>query len=392
MDSSTLKSSGEPLQQAVALENAKDTENPRTEYEEYLDLNREFTGERLRKLVRKVDWHVLPQLIIIYLLAHIDRNNAGNARLFGAEADMKLSGQDWNTGLSIFFVTYAAGGVAGAFSGLLAYGIGHLDGLFSFLVAASAWFVLNDTPAKVTKWLTPEERRFLVLRARYAAGGETGIAETEKFSWKAAREAFRCRHAVHRHIFNLGYTAAVAQAMTAPPYIFAALVTLFTGWAADRWQQRMLAIAIPNSIAVCGFIIMMVTSRYPELPGATLFLATGGLYPVSPAVTAWIALNCAGSMKRAVGIGAMLSFSQLGGIVGSNIYIKAQSATYPIGFGISLGMLAVFGVIWPAIYWVILKRINAKRAAIPVEEIHAKYTEQQLSDMGDLSPLFRYST
>ncbi|KAF6817753.1 MFS nicotinic acid transporter [Colletotrichum sojae] len=509
MDSSNSKSSGERVKQAVALENAKGPESPRSEYEEYLDLNREFTGKRLQKLVRKVDWHVLPQLIIIYLLAYIDRNNVGNARLFGAEADMKLSGQDWNTGLSVFFVTYAAGGVpsnialkrfgpriwlpfllfcvsliiigssmqinvhgwlafrvllgwfeagvfpgcsfilttwynsaeihtrmaiffcaasgAGAFSGLLAYGIGHLDGtlgfrgwrwiyclegLFSFLVAVSAWFVLNDTPTKVTKWLTPEERRFLVLRARYAAGGETGIAETETFSWKAAREAFTSFHiyaiaatqftvsvAVYGYtlilptiVFNLGYTAAVAQVMTAPPYIFAALATFFTGWAADRWQQRMFAVVIPISIAVCGFIIMMITSRYPELPGATLFgvfLATGGLYPVSPAVTAWIALNCAGSMKRAVGIGAMLSFSQLGGIVGSNIYIKAQSPTYPIGFGISLGMLAVFGVVWPAIYWVILKRINAKRAAIPVEEIHAKYTEQQLSDMGDLSPLFR---
>lgn len=55
-------------------------------------------------------------------------------------------------------------------------------------------------------------------------------------------------------------------------------------------------------------------------------------------------------------------------------------------------MLIVFGVIWPVIYWVILKRTNAKRDAIPAEEIHAKYTDQELSDMGDRSPLFRYST
>jgi hypothetical protein len=48
-----------------------------------------------------------------------------------------------------------------------------------------------------------------------------------------------------------------------------------------------------------------------------VFLTTAGLYPISPAVTAWIALNCAGSMKRAVGIGAMISFSQLGGVSNS---------------------------------------------------------------------------
>lgn len=79
---------------------------------------------------------------------------------------------------------------------------------------------------------------------------------------------------------------------------------------------------------------MIVSTRYEHLPGVTcklsilpiesedkltrkvfgVFLATAGLYPISPAATAWIALNCAGSMKRAVGIGAMISLSQLGGV------------------------------------------------------------------------------
>ncbi|KAF4950176.1 hypothetical protein FSARC_13282 [Fusarium sarcochroum] len=481
----------------TAMDVAKGSVHVHTEYDEYLDLRREFTGQRLQKLVRKVDWHVLPQLIIIYLMSYVDRTNVGNAKLFGAIPDMGMTGQDWNTALSVFFVTYAAGDLvtgtlgnrvlgldilidakqqswvdsisllgffeagifpgcsfiltywyspaeihsrmtifycgasaAGAFSGLLAYGIGHLDytwgyrgwrfiycieGLFSLLLAIVGFWVLNDTPAKVTKWLTPEEKKFLILRNRYAAGGETGIAEKEEFSWKAAKDAFTSFHiyavalmeftlcvTVYGYSFilptiisNLGYTAANAQAMTAPPYIFACIVTVFSGWAADRYKQRMLSVVLPNSLAACGFIIMMVTSRYPHLPGVTLlgvFLTTAGLYPISPAVTAWIALNCAGSMKRAVGIGAMISFSQLGGIVGSNIYIAGQSPTYPVGFGISLGMLVVFGIIWPIIYYFMLKGINKKRAAIPIEEVQAKYSEQQLSEMGDRSPLFRYST
>ncbi|KAJ4250913.1 hypothetical protein NW762_011563 [Fusarium torreyae] len=412
----------------TAMDVAKGSVHAHTEYDEYLDLCRDFTGQRLQLLVRKVDWHVLPQLIIIYLMSYVDRTNVGNAKLFGAIPDMGMTGQDWNTALSVFFVTYAAGGVAGAFSGLLAYGIGHLDytwgfrgwrfiycieGLFSLILSILALWVLNDTPAKITKWLTPEEKKFLVLRNRFAAGGETGIAEKEEFSWKAAKDAFTSFHiyavalmeftlcvTVYGYSFilptiNLGYTAANAQAMTAPPYIFACIVTVFSGWAADRYKQRMLSVVLPNSLAACGFIIMMVTSQYPHLPGVTLFgvfLTTAGLYPISPAVTAWIALNCAGSMRRAVGIGAMISFSQLGGIVGSNIYIAGQAPTYPVGFGISLGMLVVCGIIWPIIYYFILKGINQKRAAIPLEEIQAKYTEQQLSDMGDRSPLFRYST
>lgn len=47
-----------------------------------------------------------------------------------------------------------------------------------------------DTPTKVKGWLSPEEKRYLVLRHRYGAGGETGVAEKEEFSWKAAKDAF----------------------------------------------------------------------------------------------------------------------------------------------------------------------------------------------------------
>lgn len=304
-------------------------------------------------------------------------------------------------------------------------------GVFTFLLALGAFWFVYDTPAKVGGWLTPEEKQFLILRHKYSAGGETGVAEKSEFSWKHAASAFKSFHiyatvlieftlcvTVYGYSFilptiisNLGYDAAEAQAMTVPPYVFACLVTAFSGWAADRYQQRMLSVLLPNLMALAGFIIVLASVRYPAVPGVTLFgvfLITGGLYPISPAVTAWISLNCAGTMKRAVGIAAMVSFSQLGGvgflnskhkipinhlqIVGSNIYISSQAPTYPVGFGISMGMLAVFGCIWPVIYYFILKRINAKRAAMDENEIRARYTEEELSEMGDMSPLFRYAT
>lgn len=81
------------------------------EYDEYQALKEKFTGERLKKLVRKTDMRILPPLILIYLLTYVDRTNVGNAKLFGAAADLGMSGQQWNTALSVFFVTYALGGV-----------------------------------------------------------------------------------------------------------------------------------------------------------------------------------------------------------------------------------------------------------------------------------------
>ncbi|KAJ4371410.1 hypothetical protein N0V83_004627 [Neocucurbitaria cava] len=481
------------------------------EYDEYVGLCEVMTEDKMKKLVRKIDIRVLPQLIILYLMSYIDRTNVGNAKLFGALADMGLSGQDWNTALSVFFITYALGAVpsnimlqkfgpriwlptimlcvsiiliccsmqstmagwttfrvllglveagvfpgcsavlttwyaaglnevsmrkcadihccrysphevhtrmtifymgasaAGAFSGLLAYAIGQLDGtwgykgwrwifclegIFTALLSIAAFWIIHDTPSKVS-WLTAEEKRFVVLRHKFSAGGESGVAEKEEFSLAAVRQVFEKSSLIMSSIKNLGYSAATAQAMTAPPYIFASLVTVFSGWAADRYKQRMLSVLLPNLLAMIGFIIIIVSVRYKDLPGVTLFgifFAIGGLYPISPAVTAWTALNLAGTMKRSVGIGAMIAFSQLGGIVGSNIYISTQSPTYPVGFGVSISMLGLFGIVWPACYSFMLKRINANRAKISAEEVRAKYTEKELAEMGDESPLFRYST
>jgi len=34
-----------------------------------------------KKLMRKVDWHVIPWLALLYLLSYLDRGNVGNARV-----------------------------------------------------------------------------------------------------------------------------------------------------------------------------------------------------------------------------------------------------------------------------------------------------------------------
>lgn len=139
----------------------------------------------------------------------------------------------------------------------------------------------------------------------------------------------------------------------------------------------------------------MVTVRHANLIGVTLFgifLAAGGLYPVSPTVTAWISQNQAGSSKRAVSIGIVFMGSCLSGLIGSNIYLPGEDPTYPTGFGISIAFIAIGGWVSPILYWLWLKRVNAQRAAVPEEEVRARYSEVELVEMGDKSPLFRFQT
>ncbi|KAI5309745.1 hypothetical protein KEM55_002511, partial [Ascosphaera atra] len=60
-----------------------------------------------RKLMLKVDWHLLPPLVILYLLAFLDRVNISNATIFHLKEDLDIvEGMKYNTALTIFFVPY----------------------------------------------------------------------------------------------------------------------------------------------------------------------------------------------------------------------------------------------------------------------------------------------
>ena len=59
-----------------------------------------------KKLVAKIDFRVIPVLSIMYLLAFLDRTNIANASVFGLQDDLGLTGTQYNTSLTIFFVPY----------------------------------------------------------------------------------------------------------------------------------------------------------------------------------------------------------------------------------------------------------------------------------------------
>ena len=58
------------------------------------------------KLVRKIDIHLLPMLVIMYIMNYLDRNNIAAARLAGLEEELNLSSTQYLTCLSILFVGY----------------------------------------------------------------------------------------------------------------------------------------------------------------------------------------------------------------------------------------------------------------------------------------------
>jgi hypothetical protein len=69
---------------------------------------------------------------------------------------------------------------------------------------------------------------------------------------------------------------------------------------------------------------------------------------------------------------------------------KTQSSDF-LGYGICLAAVSIACTLAIILYF-LLRRENARRDAMSEEEVRAKYTADELAEMGDKSPLFRYET
>ena len=72
------------------------------EREEYEYLLSTFDKKRQERLLRKIDWRLLPILSLFYLISFMDRANIGNAKLQGLEEDLNLTPGEYNWYIGIF--------------------------------------------------------------------------------------------------------------------------------------------------------------------------------------------------------------------------------------------------------------------------------------------------
>lgn len=179
-------------------------------------------------------------------------------------------------------------------------------------------------------------------------------------------------------------------------YLAAVIAVLVVAFWSDRAKSRTPFIMGGYSVAVIGFIGQLAIP-HTRLTGVTyffLFLIAIGLYSPYVCIVCLCANNLAPSSKRAVGMALMITVGNLGGIVGSNIYLAKQAPKYPAGFGTCLAVICC-SIITTFLLRLNLKKENERRDAFMVgktpEEVAAAYTEEELLALGDKSPFFRYT-
>jgi len=325
--------------------------------------------------------------------------------------------------MALFF---SAVGIAGAFSGLLAYGISFmsgvgglagwrwifiLEGIATVLVACAAFFLVYDFP-ETAFFLTEEERTFVIWRLKFQSQkeGEMGaeVAQSDEFSWEAVRSAFtdwQCYAGIVMFwgivaplygialflptiIKALGFKTTTAQLLTVPIYAFAAGMSILFAWLSDRAGKRTPFILPLMFVILVGFVMCISSSR-PGVVYAGIFIATAGVYGAYPGNIALISNNLAGSSKRAAGMALHVAGGNLSGAMASNFYRAKDSPRYILGHALEIGFVCA-GIVAVSILVVNYMRINKKRARQLAAGEHNTFTPKELSDMGDRAITFRY--
>lgn len=167
--------------------------------------------------------------------------------------------------------------------------------------------------------------------------------------------------------------------MTIPIYFTSFLATLGISWLADRRQRRWPFIVGPYTVALLGFI-GLTSIPHPRLPGLTyafLFAIPAGVHPGVITLVSWMSNNLSPTWKRAVGMAMTLSLGNLGGVVGSNIYLAREAPRYWTGYGTSLAC-AFVGIMSTLILRWAWSQENKRRDQISESEVRERYTDRKL--------------
>lgn len=79
--------------------------------QEDIDFVANFPDERKKVIIRKVDFRLVPMLVLLYLIAYLDKTNIGNAKIEGMTEDLSLHGIQYNVVVAIFFIPFVLCGM-----------------------------------------------------------------------------------------------------------------------------------------------------------------------------------------------------------------------------------------------------------------------------------------
>jgi len=305
--------------------------------------------------------------------------------------------------------------VAGAFGGLIAFGIQHIqssvqnwrilfiiEGIPPVILGVVTYYYLPNRPESTT-YLTERERKIAVERMNRGTSGDIGAVVNRAHVMAAFRDwrlyvggviyfGLNCALAsigafLPTIIATLGFTNALAQLLTVPPYVVSAIVMVAFSFSSDRLQSRGILMAISSAIGGLGYLLLIVVPDNVHARYFATFCITSGTYTTIGLTIAWFGHNLGSETKKAAGIPLFMAIGQCGSVLGSHLYPKTEGPRYIKGFGVSSALLFV-AALCCVIISVSYRLDNRKR-----DLLYGKpepNTRVNTHELADKAPDFRY--
>lgn len=333
---------------------------------------------------------------------------------------------------------FVAAAIAGAVGGLIAYGIGFMDGVGGY--RAWRWiFIIEGIPSIVvgimfwifmpndldtSHFMSLEDRAFLVMR-REREVGQT--ASAQKFHWDDVKEGasdwkiwsfciaqfgadtmlygfsiFLPVSATPNHhergrlmfcktiIHGIGaWTVPQAQALTIPVYTLGAVTYLVVAWISDKSQQRALYTCLFCAVSIIGYGLLISNSG-SKAHYTGCFLVAMGLYVAVGIPLAWMPTNLPRYGKRTFATGLQVAIGNASGIMAPFLYPATDGPRYVKGHGVTLALVGFAAVVYASMSgW--LRRENRARMAFKRDDLMEGKTEDEINEIGDRNPRFLYT-
>ncbi|KAL0071860.1 hypothetical protein AAF712_000782 [Marasmius tenuissimus] len=455
-----------------------------------------------RRLLRKLDWCILPPLTIMYLCNALDKGNVGNAKTDGWDKDVGLVGNQYYLLVMIFYVPfclfgtpiaifvkrysaarvlplmmigfgsmslfsgiatnfsqifairfflgifesamlpgvvyylstfyqrgelasrialfYAAAAIAGAFSGLIAWGVFHLQDqkhhawqyLFWIEGASTVFFAIICffwLPRSAATWwlLTDEEKE--VARRRILNDSSVTINEKLKLS-----EAFRpfkdplywvwalislcfgvplasVNNFLPQIVGSLGYDTLKTNLYTVAPNVVGTVMLLILAFSSDYFRERSIHICIPLAISLVGFIVLGSINPVERRNVAyfACFLLTMGASAPSVLVATWYNNNTPKENGRAVVTAVMVAIANASGLISTNVFRAQDEPKYVPALATSAAF-GGFAIVLVASVGLWMRWDNRKRDIAQGVKMTAADVPTEVLGDGPKSPSFRY--
>ncbi|XMA19635.1 hypothetical protein WAI453_012426 [Rhynchosporium graminicola] len=227
-----------------------------------------------------------------------------------------------------------------------------IEGAVTIFICVIGWFIIVPFPSEAQSFLSPPEQKFMIDRINNDRGDAVQDKVTLRVilhhlsDWRLYFWSFNFMASTlpgHAYAYflpvilkqGMGYTTQQSQLLSAPPYVFAAIMTFVSGYLGDKYHIRGPIIAVHQLLTAIGMLITAFGSSHGvRYFGA--FLGIGFLEYCIPGVLTLQANNITSQSKRGVAAATCMMGGGLGGIFASVAFKQTESPKYTTGVFVTL--------------------------------------------------------